>query len=408
MLPRALRAASLPRTSRATLMQRPCLAHATPMVQCSRKGPAPPTLVFRAPLARLRRGNQDEGSLPDCRAIATAAHGERGRAVYDPQARAYYDVETGALLADEAAWERASEDQRDKARRKLAAVRRAEELIALCIPRCEADATAAKEAGIASGVLGRWRRKLRGLPKDASVAALLDARRPGRPSLIDAEMRETLGALCGGFPLPRRASVRNAVSFLSALRAHVHDSAINRVSPPILERFTEQREAASAAARVRIVDADGVPTTRGSVPPPAPGDRPLATIEGGPDGSVLDPAATPLVLMPDSKMRRDGGPCRRWNVTEDSLDETEDAFDAANFRMGWSPEEADGMFLASMGGGTARPGWRLRISPVSGCRGCRGRIGVRESPCGQNNKQLIEQTTNVRRGSAMARKGPMW
>ena len=27
------------------------------------------------------------------------------------------------------------------------------------------------------------------------------------------------------------------------------------------------------------------------------------------DGSVLDPAATPFVLMPDPKVRRDGVPC---------------------------------------------------------------------------------------------------
>ena len=118
---------------------------------------------------------------------AATEQGAPASAVYDPQARAFYDAETGALLADEAAWERASEDQRDKARARLAAVRRAEDLIALGIPRREADAAAAKEAGIASGVLGRWRRKVRGLPKGARGAALLDARRPGRPSKIDAE-----------------------------------------------------------------------------------------------------------------------------------------------------------------------------------------------------------------------------
>ena len=129
---------------------------------------------------------------------AATEQGAPASAVYDPQARAFYDAETGALLADEAAWERASEDQRDKARARLAAVRRAEGLIALGIPRCDADAAAAKEAGIASGVLGRWRRKVRGLPRGARVAALLDARRPGRPSLIDAEMRETLEALLFG------------------------------------------------------------------------------------------------------------------------------------------------------------------------------------------------------------------
>ena len=118
---------------------------------------------------------------------AATEQGAPASAVYDPQARAFYDAETGALLADEAAWERASEDQRDKARNRLTAVRRAEDLIALGIPRRDADAAAAKEAGIASGVLGRWRRRVRGLPRGARVAALLDARRPGRPSKIDAE-----------------------------------------------------------------------------------------------------------------------------------------------------------------------------------------------------------------------------
>ena len=87
------------------------------------------------------------------------------RAVYDPQARAFYDAETGSLLADLAAWERASEDQRAKARARLAAVRRAEGLIAVGMPRSKADAIAAQEAGIARGVLGRWRRKVRGLPR---------------------------------------------------------------------------------------------------------------------------------------------------------------------------------------------------------------------------------------------------
>ena len=118
---------------------------------------------------------------------AATEQGAPASAVYDPQARAFYDAETGALLADEAAWERASEDQRDKARNRLTAVRRAEDLIALGIPRCDADTAAAKEARIASGVLGRWRRKARGLPRGARGAALLDARRPGRPSKIDAE-----------------------------------------------------------------------------------------------------------------------------------------------------------------------------------------------------------------------------
>ena len=143
-------------------------------------------------------GTHDSTPVQGPRSADEAAPpGECERAVYDPLARAFYDAETGSLLADLAAWERASEDQRAKARARLAAVRRTEDLIARGLPRCKADA-AAKEAGIARGVLGRWRRKVRGLPRGAHVIALLDARRPGRPSLIDAEMRETLEALLFG------------------------------------------------------------------------------------------------------------------------------------------------------------------------------------------------------------------
>ena len=147
------------------------------------------------------RNPQDDDAVPVQKPVgsdATAEHGAPAIAVYDPEARAFHDAKTGVLLADEAAWERAGEDQRDRARNRLAAVRHAEELIALGIPRCDADTAAAAEAGIASGVLGRWRRKVRGLPRGARVAALLDARRPGRPSLIDTGMRETLEALIFG------------------------------------------------------------------------------------------------------------------------------------------------------------------------------------------------------------------
>ncbi len=87
---------------------------------------------------------------------AGAVLGERERAVYNPRARVFYDASTGALLADEVRLERASEVQRDKACARLASVRRAEGMIALGIPRRDVDAAAAKEAGIASGALGRW------------------------------------------------------------------------------------------------------------------------------------------------------------------------------------------------------------------------------------------------------------
>ena len=57
--------------------------------------------------------------------------------------------------------------------------------------------------------------------------------------------------------------------------------------------------------------------------------------------------------------------CRLWLVTEGGPDycptelemggfeEAESACDAFNLGMGWPPEEADELILASMGGGTA-------------------------------------------------------
>ena len=60
----------------------------------------------------------------------------------------------------------------------------------------------------------------------------------------------------------------------TALRAHVHDRAINRVSPPILERFTEQREAGGIpeATRHPVPPSDGFRDT--STPPAAGSESP--------------------------------------------------------------------------------------------------------------------------------------
>ena len=85
----------------------------------------------------------------------------------------------------------------------------------------------------------------------------------------------------------------------------------------------------------------------------------------GEDGSVLEPGMDSFVLMPDPKARRAGGPCRLWLVQEGSFgycpaelemggfDEAESACGAFSLGMGRSPEEADELILASMGGGTA-------------------------------------------------------
>ena len=83
------------------------------------------------------------------------------------------------------------------------------------------------------------------------------------------------------------------------------------------------------------------------------------------EGNILDPLVTPFVLMPDPGACGSGRPCRLWIVTKGALgycptevemaswDEAERACDAANARMGWTPEEVDRIILYSMAGGTA-------------------------------------------------------
>ena len=83
------------------------------------------------------------------------------------------------------------------------------------------------------------------------------------------------------------------------------------------------------------------------------------------DGNLLDPAATPFVPMPDPKARDTAGPCRIWIVTEggqgylpteatmENWEEAQRACDAANSRMGRSPDDVGRIILASMIGGTA-------------------------------------------------------
>ena len=80
---------------------------------------------------------------------------------------------------------------------------------------------------------------------------------------------------------------------------------------------------------------------------------------------MLDHAATSFIPMPDPKAYREGGPCRLWLVTKNSvkccptelemasLNEAEGACDTGNREIGRSQEEADGVILASMGGASA-------------------------------------------------------
>ena len=109
----------------------------------------------------------------------------------------FYDAGTGEVLADGAAWDRAADADRTRARARLAAVRRSEDLHAAGVRRADADAAAASEAGVSVSAVASWRRRVRGLPEGGRVAALLDSARPGRPSAIDgdAAWRGTLAAL---------------------------------------------------------------------------------------------------------------------------------------------------------------------------------------------------------------------
>ena len=103
--------------------------------------------------------------------------------------------DSARLRRDDSAWERAAEADKGRARQRLVAVRRAEALIAIGIPRTEATRIAAVEAGVTPGALGRWRSKVKGLPEGARVRALLDRKSPGRPPKIAGEVREILEAL---------------------------------------------------------------------------------------------------------------------------------------------------------------------------------------------------------------------
>ena len=95
----------------------------------------------------------------------------------------------------DSAWERAADGDKARARERLAAVRHAEKLIAIGIPRAAADATAAAQAGATARAVGDWRRKVNGLPQGTRVHALLDRKPTGRPPKIAGEVREILEAL---------------------------------------------------------------------------------------------------------------------------------------------------------------------------------------------------------------------
>ena len=84
------------------------------------------------------------------------------------------------------------------------------------------------------------------------------------------------------------------------------------------------------------------------------------------DGNVLDPQPTPDVLMPHPQASRNPDPCllcivmnaghSGYHPTElemASFEEAEQACNAFNAQLGWTPEDVERIIVASMGGGLA-------------------------------------------------------
>ena len=202
-----------------------------------------------------------EQSAQDARGTdATPAQG----AVFDPHARAFHDRETGEIVSDLAAWDRATEREREQARVRLAIARHAEDLIAAGLSRLDADEAAGTAAGVKPSAVGVWRRKIAPLPEGARVAALLDRKSPGRPRRIEAQMMGELEALVATFGehltslqavdvlearyghAPSRTTVRRWLARIRRERAH----ALSAVSNPDRHRSHRKPAGGNASANV--------------------------------------------------------------------------------------------------------------------------------------------------------------
>ena len=162
---------------------------------------------------------QQGADRPDA-TVAHDPHNAAETAVHDPETgEVRADCDSARLRRDhESAWERAAEDDKERARQRLAAVRRAEALIAIGIPRASADATAAAETGATARAVGDWRRKVKGLPQGTRVHALLDRKPTGRPPKIAGEVREILEALA--FHNPAHLTAKHCHRTLMARLGH--------------------------------------------------------------------------------------------------------------------------------------------------------------------------------------------
>ena len=96
-------------------------------------------------------------------------------------------------------WAFAGEAQLAVAASRLAAVRRSDALHAGGLPRADADALVAAEAGASTTSVRRWRACVRDLAPGNRLGALIDRKPTGRPPKIEGELREALEALATHF-----------------------------------------------------------------------------------------------------------------------------------------------------------------------------------------------------------------
>ena len=138
---------------------------------------------------------------------------------------------------DTSAWTNATAAQRERVSRQLTTIERSNALASKGMSRTEADATAAKEAGVSVNSVKRWRQRVRGLQPEGQRAALLERKRSGRPSVIDDRTRETLEDL-----ILRRGLHLSATSARKALIAQYGKAPAVSTVRSWLARITQEIE----------------------------------------------------------------------------------------------------------------------------------------------------------------------
>ena len=99
----------------------------------------------------------------------------------EPEPAAAAPVQGRCTAVAPLAWDRATDAQRERARARLEACERSDELRRDGLARADADVVAAQQSGFAVRNIQRWRARIRELAPGARLVALLDAPRSGRP-----------------------------------------------------------------------------------------------------------------------------------------------------------------------------------------------------------------------------------